>query len=98
MKPFALSKNYRIDSDALNWMLQERVAGGKGTYTWKSVGYYTHLSELLRSYRGRFERVSRGTLPQILARSKQAADHSWDAVDRLIKRHPNLDSVREHDA
>jgi len=98
MKPFALSKDHRVSSDTLNWKLQERVAAGKGTYTWKPVGYYTHLDELMRAYRSRFERTSRGTLPQILAKSKQAADHAWDAVDRLIKRYPELNSVRGDDA
>ena len=98
MKPFALSKDHRVSSDTLNWKLQERVAAGKGTYTWKSVGYYTHLDELMRAYRSRFERTSHGTKAQVEARSKQAADHAWDAVDRLIKRHPELNSVRGDDA
>ena len=95
MKPYALDNNHRIDGDKLQWILQERTLVGKGRYRWKGIGYYTKLDELVHSYRERFERLHGGTLPRSLADSKRAADLTWEAVDRMLKRNPEVETMRE---
>ena len=95
MKPYSLDNNHRIDGDSLQWMLQERTLVGKGRYKWKNIGYYTKLNELMRAYSERFERLHGGTLPKVLVDSKRASDLAWEAVDRMISRHPEVETLRE---
>ena len=95
MKPYSLDNNHRIDGDSLQWTLQERTITGRGRYKWKNIGYFTRLEDLVKAYRERFERSFGGTLPQALVASKHAADLTWETVDRMIKRNPEAETLRE---
>jgi hypothetical protein len=95
VKQYLLDNNHRIDADALQWILQERSTSGRGRYTWRNVGYYVHLEELLHSYRQRSERTFGGTLPKGLVESKRAADRAWEAVSRMLERNPEVETMRE---
>jgi len=45
-----LGKDYKFESDALNTTLFERHVSKKGKETWKPIGYFYDLKELLNRF------------------------------------------------